>query len=101
MSDTEAARPTGTVTFLFTDIEGSTSRWEEQTEEPGAALARHDDVLRTAVEAVVDHLRTVLGASRFDRCVATGAAMELGDAFRYAHEQIQLARKELVGAPRR
>ncbi|MGD9934614.1 MAG: adenylate/guanylate cyclase domain-containing protein [Dehalococcoidia bacterium] len=44
-------RPTGTVTFLFTDIEGSTSRWEEQTEEMRAALARHDDALKTAIEA--------------------------------------------------
>ena len=46
-----AVRPTGTVTFLFTDIEGSTSRWEAQSAEMGAALARHDDTLRTAIEA--------------------------------------------------
>ena len=50
--DTRAAnRPTGTVTFLFTDIEGSTSRWEEQTEEMATALARHDEALRMAIEA--------------------------------------------------
>ena len=30
-------RPTGIVTFLFTDIEGSTGRWEEQSAEMGAA----------------------------------------------------------------
>ena len=46
-----ALRPTGIVTFLFTDIEGSTGRWEAQSAEMGAALARHDDVLRTAIEA--------------------------------------------------
>ena len=45
------ARPTGIVTFLFTDIEGSTGRWEAQSAEMGAALARHDDALRTAIEA--------------------------------------------------
>ena len=44
-------RPTGIVTFLFTDIEGSTGRWEEQTGEMRAALARHDETLRAAVEA--------------------------------------------------
>jgi predicted ATPase/class 3 adenylate cyclase len=49
--------------------------------------------------AATDHLRTVLGAPRFDECVAAGAAMELGDAVRYARQQIQLARTELVGAP--
>ena len=39
-----------TVTFLFTDIEGSTGRWEAQSAEMGAALAKHDDALRTAIE---------------------------------------------------
>ncbi len=34
--------PTGTVTFLFTDIEGSTTRWEQHREVMRAALARHD-----------------------------------------------------------
>jgi predicted ATPase/class 3 adenylate cyclase len=41
--------PTGTVTFLFTDIEGSTARWDEQTEAMRAALARHDALLREAI----------------------------------------------------
>ena len=45
-----ADRPTGIVTFLFTDIEGSTGRWEAQSAEMGAALAKHDDALRTAIE---------------------------------------------------
>ncbi|MEZ4480323.1 MAG: adenylate/guanylate cyclase domain-containing protein [Dehalococcoidia bacterium] len=44
-------RPTGTVTFLFTDIEGSTRRWEEQTAEMREALAQHDATLRSAVES--------------------------------------------------
>jgi predicted ATPase/class 3 adenylate cyclase len=42
--------PTGTVTFLFTDLEGSTRLWEEQAVAMTEALARHDDILRTAVE---------------------------------------------------
>jgi predicted ATPase/class 3 adenylate cyclase len=44
-------RPTGVLTFLFTDIEGSTGRWEELGEEMRAALARHDQVLRSAIDA--------------------------------------------------
>ena len=52
---TDGARPevlpSGVVTFLVTDIEGSTRRWEADPEVMRAALADHDDVLRTAIEA--------------------------------------------------
>src|SRR5438876_657112 len=43
--------PSGTVTFLFTDLEGSTRLWEEFPEGMKAALARHDEILRDAVAA--------------------------------------------------
>ncbi len=45
------ALPSGVVTFLFTDIEGSTRRWEADPEVMRAALADHDEVVRTAIEA--------------------------------------------------
>ena len=45
-----ASPPTGTVTFLFTDIEGSTKLWERHPEAMQAALARHDEILRGAIE---------------------------------------------------
>ncbi|MCC6500149.1 MAG: adenylate/guanylate cyclase domain-containing protein [Anaerolineales bacterium] len=44
------ALPTGTVTFLFTDIEGSTTLWENFPEAMKSALAKHDSILREAVE---------------------------------------------------
>jgi len=40
--------PTGIITFLFTDIEGSTQRWEQNPEAMQLALARHDDILLQA-----------------------------------------------------
>jgi len=40
-----------TFTFLFTDIEGSTQLWERHPQAMGAALARHDALLATAVAA--------------------------------------------------
>lgn len=43
--------PAGTITFLFTDIEGSTSLWEQHGEDMRESLARHDELLRAAVEA--------------------------------------------------
>ena len=43
--------PSGVVTFLFTDIEGSTRRWESDADAMRAALAAHDKVLRSAIEA--------------------------------------------------
>lgn len=46
-----AARPTGTVTFLFTDIEGSTRLWQQTPRDMSVALARHDDLLRAAIES--------------------------------------------------
>src|ERR1051326_5829464 len=43
--------PGGTVTFLFTDIEGSTRLLQEHPKLMGDALARHHDLLRDVVEA--------------------------------------------------
>ena len=44
-----AGLPTGTVTFLFTDLEVSTRLWDQEPEAMGAALARHDTILREGV----------------------------------------------------
>jgi predicted ATPase/class 3 adenylate cyclase len=46
-----AAAPSGVVTFFFTDVEGSTRRWEADAEGMRVALAAHDEVLRKAIEA--------------------------------------------------
>jgi class 3 adenylate cyclase len=44
--------PSGTVTFLFTDIEGSTQLWEATPDAMPEALERHDAIVRSAIEAV-------------------------------------------------
>jgi predicted ATPase/class 3 adenylate cyclase len=56
-----AGLPCGTVTFLFTDIEGSTSRWERQPEAMRRALARHDAILRAAILAHGGHVVKTMG----------------------------------------
>jgi len=44
-----AAAPSGTVTFLFTDIQGSSRLWEQHPVQMTAAIARHDELLHAAV----------------------------------------------------
>ena len=44
-------RPVGTVTFLFTDMEGSTRAWEEHPTETQAALKQHDEIVAREIHA--------------------------------------------------
>ena len=78
------ALPSGTVTFVFTDLEGSTRLWEEHSDAMQAALARHDEILRDVIGAhggaVVKNdrrrlprgLRHRAGGGRRDRRAAAG-----------------------------
>ena len=70
--------PSGTVTFLFTDIEASTRLWEEHPEEMRMALARHDEVVRKAVDA-------------FDGFVFSAAGDGFAAAFRRAGDGVGAA----------
>jgi len=76
--------PTGTVTFLFTDIEGSARRWETAPDAMARALFRHDEVVRAAIE---DHGGYVFATggdafgaafSRAGDAVAAAGATQLG-----------------------
>jgi predicted ATPase/class 3 adenylate cyclase len=51
MRSTGVNLPSGTVTFLFTDIENSTPLWEKHPEAMKSALANHDSILKEAVES--------------------------------------------------
>jgi predicted ATPase/class 3 adenylate cyclase len=53
--------PSGTVTFLFTDIEGSTQLWEKYPEAMKTVLAKHDSILRQAVEMNHGHIIKTTG----------------------------------------
>ena len=75
------------VTFLFTDVEGSTRRWEADADGMRAALAAHDEVLRAAIEAHGGYLFSHTGdgvvaafnspKSAVDAAVAAQRALEL------------------------
>lgn len=53
--------PTGTITFLFTDIHGSTRLWEEYPREMESVVARHDELLRSAIESHGGYVFTTAG----------------------------------------
>jgi predicted ATPase/class 3 adenylate cyclase len=53
--------PTGTVTFLFTDIEGSTPLAQQYPEAMPTLLARHHAILRQAIEARSGHVFRIVG----------------------------------------
>ena len=64
MSETITARkhlPTGTVTFLFTDIEGSTERWERHREQMKSAVRHNGEILQAAIETHDGHVFKTVG----------------------------------------
>ena len=69
--------PTGTITFLFTDIEGSTRLWEQAPQAMDEALRRHDELMRSAVERWGGHVFKTVGDAF---CVAFSTAEEALEA---------------------
>ena len=69
--------PSGTVTFLFTDIEGSTRRWEEMPAAMGLALARHDAIVE---EAITSHGGVVFSRMGDGMAAAFASARECLEA---------------------
>ena len=51
----------GNITFLFTDVQGSTSLWESEPKAMSEALSRHDEILRKAIEANNGHVFKTVG----------------------------------------
>jgi predicted ATPase/class 3 adenylate cyclase len=66
-------RPSGTVSLMFTDIEGSTRLWEEHPAEMQIALARHDELVRSIVENADGYVFKTVGDAF---CVAFATARE-------------------------
>ena len=103
-----AAAPSGVVTFLFTDVEGSTRRWEADADEMRVALATHDEVLRGAIEAhggcLFKHTGDGVCAafssprSAVDAAVAAQRALELPVRMGLATGEAELREGDYFGA---
>jgi predicted ATPase len=76
------------VTFLFTDVEGSTRRWEADAEGMRAALAAHDEVLRDAIQAHGGFLFKHTGDGV---CAAFSSPKSAVDAAVAAQQKLELA----------
>ncbi len=67
------------MTFLFTDIEGSTRLWEERPDEMRVVLAEHDEILRGAIDRNDGYVFATGGdgfAAAFGRAADAVAAAE-------------------------
>src|SRR4028119_919612 len=89
--------PTGTVTFLFTDIEGSTRLWERDAQAMQAALARHDEIIRDAMESRGGYVFKTVGDAF---CAAFRAAPDAFEAAVGAPRAVLSAPGGAVGRPR-
>ena len=81
-------QPTGTVTFLFTDVEGSTRVWEQQPQAMSQALLLHDTLLRAAIE---DHGGSLFKTVGDACCAAFPTAPTALSAARDAQLALQVA----------
>src|SRR6202165_846066 len=101
-------RPSGVVTFLFTDIEGSTRRWEADADQMRAALLAHDEVLRSSIESHDGFLFSHTGdgvvaafaspRSAVDAAVAAQLALELPVRMGLATGEAELKNGDYFGA---
>jgi class 3 adenylate cyclase len=77
--------PSGTVTLLFTDVEGSTRLWDAERDAMAAALRRHDEILRDTIEQVGGYVFKTVGDSF---CAAFSAARAGLDAALAAQQNL-------------
>lgn len=86
--------PTGTVSFLFTDVEGSTRLWESDSDGMAASLALHDEIMRGVIEAQRGHVFSTAGDAFAVAFGSVGAAVAAATTI-----QLQLLGADWPGPP--
>ena len=80
--------PTGTVTLMFTDIQGSTRLWDQHPSAMAEALERHDALIRSAIESSGGYVfKTVGDAFHGAFASALAAVLAAGEAQRVLHAE--------------
>jgi predicted ATPase/class 3 adenylate cyclase len=79
-----AELPSGTVTFLFTDLESSTRLWSEHPEAMRSALARHDAILRSVIAGHSGHYVKTTGDGAHAVFATASAAVDAAIAAQLA-----------------
>ena len=74
--------PSGTVTFLMTDLEGSTRLWEEDPEAMKAAMVRHDELLEKTIAENNGFVFARMGDGMAAAFATAGDAVRAATAFR-------------------
>ncbi len=84
--------PTGTVAFLFSDVEGSTRRWEAASDAMRDAMRRHDEILRSEIERGHGYVFKTIGDAFCAAFWTAGEALAAAIAV-----QRRLAREDFAG----
>ena len=92
--DRPAPIPTGRVTFLFTDIEASTRRWESDGNAMKAAVALHDEIMSGVMARHAGYIFKTVGDAF---CVAFSAALDGLDAAADAQQLLTREDFQTVG----
>jgi predicted ATPase/class 3 adenylate cyclase len=85
--------PIGTVTFVFTDIVGSTRMWEENPTQMNSAIARHDAIMQEVAEYHGGYVFKTVGDAF---CIAFHTPV---NALNFCIESLDILQKELWPEP--
>ncbi len=86
--------PTGLVSFLFTDVEGSTRLWESDADAMAASLGLHDQIMRRVIEAHQGHVFSTAGDAFAVAFGSVGAGIAAATMI-----QLELLRADWPGPP--
>ena len=93
--------PSGTVTFLLTDLEGSTRMWEQDPDAMKAAMVRHDEILEKTIAAHRGFVFSRMGDGMAAAFATARDAVSAAAAFQQALATEDVGHRTSTAGPRR